>query len=167
MRPFTKGIKSMAAHSLTAKPCMPRSPSRAISSGYCRKELVPAADPPMGVVSICRYGFSNVGPYLEHYSGIQVQDPTGETGYYIPYIYVTTNDGALASGREVFGAPKKLAHIELIREDGLIQGTLERPAGKTPAHPYCSAKYPNERGDQADAARTHHLLFGPALAIHR
>ena len=94
------------------------------------KGLVPAADPPMGIVSICRYGFSNVGPYLEHYSGIQVRDPTGETGYYIPYIYVTTNDGALASGREVFGAPKKLAHIEIIREDGLIQGTLERPSGK-------------------------------------
>ena len=59
-----------------------------------------------------------------------IRDPSGEVGYYIPYIYVTTNDAALAAGREFLGAPKKLAKIELIREGGLIQGTLERPAGK-------------------------------------
>ncbi|MCA1458926.1 acetoacetate decarboxylase family protein [Bradyrhizobium sp. BRP22] len=94
------------------------------------KELLPAANPATGIVGIACYGSSTVGPYLEHYSGIQVRDPGGETGYYIPYIYVTTNDAALASGREVLGAPKKLAHITLTQEGGLIQGTLERSAGK-------------------------------------
>jgi len=94
------------------------------------KELVPAANPPIGIVAIAFYGLSNFGSYLEQYSGIQVRDPSGDTGYYIPYIYVTTNDAALASGREALGAPKKLGHIELTREGGLIQGTLERPAGK-------------------------------------
>ena len=93
------------------------------------KGLVPAADPPIGVVVIAHYGLSNFGPYLEQYSGIQVRDPSGETGYYIPYIYVT-NDVAMAAGREHLGAPKKLAHIELVRDGDLIQGTLERPAGK-------------------------------------
>ncbi|WP_346730126.1 acetoacetate decarboxylase family protein [Bradyrhizobium sp. IC3195] len=56
-------------------------------------------------MGVACYGLSTVGPYLEHYSGIQVRDPGGQTGYYIPYIYVTTNDAALASG--VLGAPKQ------------------------------------------------------------
>jgi len=94
------------------------------------EQLVPTVDPPIGVATIVRYGISNIGSYLEQYSGIQVRDPSGETGYYNPYIYLTPNDAALASGREVFGAPKKFAKIELIREGGLIQGTLERPVGK-------------------------------------
>ncbi|OAF02802.1 hypothetical protein AYJ54_25715 [Bradyrhizobium centrolobii] len=94
------------------------------------KQLTPAADPAVGVVGIANYGSSIVGPYLEQYSGIEVRDPGGETGFYIPYIYVTTNDAALASGREILGAPKKLAHIALTREGSLIQGTLERPTGK-------------------------------------
>ncbi|MEY9593159.1 acetoacetate decarboxylase [Bradyrhizobium yuanmingense] len=94
------------------------------------KELAPAANPAIAIVGVASYRSSTVGPYLECYSGIQVRDPDGETGYYIPYIYVTVNDAALASGREVLGAPKKLAHIRLIREGGLIQGTLERPKGK-------------------------------------
>ena len=92
--------------------------------------LVSAADPPIGLVAILWYGESTVGSYLEQVSGIQVRDQGGETGFYIPYIYLTTNDAALASGREVFGAPKKFANIELVREGGLIQGTLERPAGR-------------------------------------
>ncbi|MCP3397204.1 MULTISPECIES: acetoacetate decarboxylase family protein [unclassified Bradyrhizobium] len=94
------------------------------------KQLRPAADPAVGVVGIASYGSSIVGPYLEQYSGIEVRDSGGETGFYIPYIYVTANDAALASGREALGAPKKFAHIALTRESGLIQGTLERPAGK-------------------------------------
>ncbi|WP_439371771.1 acetoacetate decarboxylase family protein [Bradyrhizobium sp. DASA03120] len=99
-------------------------------SSLLPKGLVPVANPSIAIVGVASYPSSTVGPYLECYSGIQVRDPGGETGFYIPYIYVTTNDAALASGREVLGAPKKLAHITLIREAGLIQGTLERPAGK-------------------------------------
>jgi hypothetical protein len=68
--------------------------------GLLPKELVPAADPLVGVVAIAHYGLSNFGSYLEQYSGIQVRDASGDSGYYIPYIYVTTNDAALASGRE-------------------------------------------------------------------
>ncbi|MCP3460387.1 acetoacetate decarboxylase family protein [Bradyrhizobium sp. CCGUVB23] len=93
-------------------------------------QLRPAANPVVGIVGIASYGSSMVGPYLEQYSGIEVRDPGGETGFYIPYIYVTANDAALASGREALGAPKKFARIALTRESGLIQGTLERPAGK-------------------------------------
>ncbi|WP_338060723.1 MULTISPECIES: acetoacetate decarboxylase family protein [Bradyrhizobium] len=59
---------------------------------------------------VASYPSSTVGPYLECSSGIQVRDPGGEAGFLI-LTYVTTNDAALASGREVLGAPKKLAYI--------------------------------------------------------
>jgi acetoacetate decarboxylase len=82
-----------------------------------------------GAVWISHYGFSTLGEYKEFISLIQVEDEVGDRGYYIPYIYVT-NDAALAAGRELAGAPKKLAKIELIQELDVIQGILERPAGK-------------------------------------
>jgi len=82
-----------------------------------------------GAVWISHYGFSTLGEYKEFISLIQVEDETGDQGYYIPYIYVT-NDAALAAGREVAGAPKKLAKIELTQELDLVQGVLERPTGK-------------------------------------
>ncbi|MEM3478221.1 MAG: acetoacetate decarboxylase family protein [Archaeoglobaceae archaeon] len=82
-----------------------------------------------GGVWISHYGFSTVGIYNEYISVIQVEDELGDMGYYIPYIYVT-NDAALAAGREIAGAPKKLAKIELTQELDVVQGILERPAGK-------------------------------------
>lgn len=91
--------------------------------------LVPTNDPPIGGVNVLRYGFSQIGPYQEEFSFIQVQDPQGECGYYIPYIYVTT-DAAMAAGRELLGAPKKLATITLGWQNDVIQGALERPTGK-------------------------------------
>jgi acetoacetate decarboxylase len=89
----------------------------------------PLSDPPQGGIWIAHYSFSTVGEYHEFLSVIQVEDPKGEIGYYIPYIYVT-NDAALAAGRELAGAPKKLARIELKKEYDLVQGILERPSGK-------------------------------------
>jgi len=68
--------------------------------------LEPFSDPPQGAIWI-----------------------SGELGYYIPYIYVT-NDAAMAAGRELAGAPKKLADIDIKNELDFLQGTLERPAGK-------------------------------------
>jgi hypothetical protein len=74
--------------------------------------LVPTVDPPIGIVAILRYGVSNVGSYSEQFSGIQVRDKGGETGYYIPYIYLTSNDAALASGREVQKSSPALSLFE-------------------------------------------------------
>ncbi len=91
--------------------------------------LKPYSDPPQGGIWIAHYSFSTVGEYYEYLSVVQVEDEHGEMGYYIPYIYVT-NDAALAAGRELAGAPKKLAKIELKREYDVVQGVLERPAGK-------------------------------------
>lgn len=61
------------------------------------------------------------------FSLIQV-DFNGSLGYYIPYIYVTS-DAALTAGREVVGAPKKLANIDILKENDIL-GYLERPKGK-------------------------------------
>ncbi len=87
------------------------------------------SDPPYAGIWISRYSFSTLGEYNEYLSVIQVKDVRGEMGYYIPYIYVT-NDSAMAAGRELAGAPKKLAHIEFRKEVDVIQATLERPSGK-------------------------------------
>jgi acetoacetate decarboxylase len=91
--------------------------------------LKPASKPAQGGIWISHYPFSTVGEYYEYISTIQVQDEQGDIGYYIPYIYVT-NDAAMAAGRELAGAPKKLAKIDLIKEYDVIQGILERPAGR-------------------------------------
>lgn len=95
------------------------------------RSIVPEGLKPLGSGGIwfSHYGFSTLGPYNEYITAIQVEDEVGDIGYYIPYIYVT-NDAAMAAGREIAGAPKKLAKIELIGELDLLQGILERPAGK-------------------------------------
>ncbi len=91
--------------------------------------LKPYSKPAQGGIWISHYSFSTVGEYYEYISTIQVEDENGDMGYYIPYIYVT-NDAALAAGREVAGAPKKLAKIELTKEYDVVQGILERPSGR-------------------------------------
>ncbi len=91
--------------------------------------LKPYSQPAQGGIWISRYSFSTVGIYNEYLTVIQVEDEQGDMGYYIPYIYVT-NDSALAAGRELAGAPKKLANIGLVKELDVVMGYLERPTGK-------------------------------------
>lgn len=91
--------------------------------------LEPFSDPPQGSIWISKYDYSTLGAYNEHISFIIVKDVHGEMGYYIPYIYVT-NDAALAAGRELAGAPKKIADITLENKSDFIVGTLDRPSGK-------------------------------------
>jgi acetoacetate decarboxylase len=88
-----------------------------------------AGDPPLGMVLIAEYGASTLGTYSEFTSFVQVVDEEGAMGMYVPYIYVT-NDAAMAAGREVLGAPKKLASIELSMTYDTVQGTMERPDRK-------------------------------------
>jgi len=91
--------------------------------------LKPYSKPAQGGIWISHYPFSTVGEYHEYLTVIQVEDEQGDMGYYIPYIYVT-NDSALAAGRELAGAPKKLANIGLVKELDVVMGYLERPTGK-------------------------------------
>ena len=72
------------------------------------------------------YGLSTVGVYREALIALPVKTEGVELAYYIPYIYVT-NDAAMAAGRELAGAPKKLGDIKLVINDyGLVIGTLDR-----------------------------------------
>lgn len=91
--------------------------------------IQPASSPPQATLFVGHYPFSTVGEYHEVLWLIEVEDLNGERTNYLPYIYVT-NDAAMAAGRELAGAPKKMAHIDLGREGDSIQGTLERPTGK-------------------------------------
>ncbi len=104
----------------------------AFSIGEDVSDLVPSGlhvpDTPLGAVFIADYGASTLGPYAEFVSLIQVVDDEGEQGMYIPYIYVT-NDSAMAAGRELLGAPKKLAEISLSAELDVVSGSISRPAG--------------------------------------
>lgn len=87
------------------------------------------SDPPQAGYWLAYYSNSTLGPYYEWISLVMVEDEEGDFGYYIPYIYVT-NDAALAAGREVAGAPKKLAEMNIKRELEFIKGSIERPGGK-------------------------------------
>jgi len=93
-------------------------------------ELVPHGlhldDPAFGAVLVADYGASTLGPYAEYVSILRVVDDDGAPGFYIPYIYVT-NEAALAAGRELLGAPKKLAAISVGLESAAAVGTLSRP----------------------------------------
>ena len=40
-----------------------------------------------------------------------------------------TTEAPLAAGREIWGIPKKLAHIEFTRENDHPMGSVERPKG--------------------------------------
>lgn len=88
--------------------------------------ITPYSDPPSAGVLLAHYPHTTVGGYHEYLAVIQVEDLDGEMAYYIPYIYVT-NDAALVAGRELAGAPKKLAHMNIDRSDSIYRAHMSRP----------------------------------------
>lgn len=97
-------------------------------TGLLPDGIEPTSDPVQAGILVANYSFSTVGQYYEYLTVIQVEDVNGELAYYIPYIYVT-NDAALVAGRELAGAPKKLAEIGIDWKSDVVQATLERPEG--------------------------------------
>ncbi|MBL7166274.1 MAG: acetoacetate decarboxylase family protein [Dehalococcoidales bacterium] len=83
--------------------------------------------PPMANLIFIKYPFSTLGPYDEVILGISCLWQ-GKPRFYIAHIVLNT-DIPLAAGREIWGYPKKLAHITLEKEGDLITGTMERPWG--------------------------------------
>lgn len=85
------------------------------------------SEPAIGTVLIRRYPFSTLGPYEE---AILIVGCTfqGKPSSYIPHI-VVNSDIPMAAGREIWGYPKKFAHITLEKDGDLIVGTMERPKG--------------------------------------
>ncbi len=72
-----------------------------------------------------RYPFSPLGPYLEVILSVICLwegSPCGDIS-----LIVVDSDQPQAAGREIWGYPKKMAHITLETEGDLIIGTMERP----------------------------------------
>jgi acetoacetate decarboxylase len=84
-------------------------------------------EPATAVLSFYEYSWTTFGPYNEAILSLLVEH-RGRPMSYIMHIAVTTEPPMLA-GREIWGFPKKLAHIEFKSEKDMICGTLERPAG--------------------------------------
>jgi acetoacetate decarboxylase len=84
-------------------------------------------EPATATLLFIKYPFSTLGPYLEAILSVGCiwqGDPRG----YIAHIVLDT-DAPTAAGREIWGFPKKLAHITFENEGDLIIGTMERPEG--------------------------------------
>ena len=64
---------------------------------------------------------------------------------------IVTGDAAMAAGREIWGYPKKLGHVEIAKETQLITATVERPRKVR----LCTATIkPEEPMDEAAIAST-------------
>lgn len=74
-----------------------------------------------------RYPFSTLGPYLETILSVGCIWESSPCSF-IAHI-VVDSDQPQAAGREIWGYPKKMAHITLETEGDLITGTMERPRG--------------------------------------
>jgi acetoacetate decarboxylase len=93
--------------------------------------IEPLSDPPQVVVTVTDIGFHvPLGPYTEAYVSVRSQF-RGEAIRYIAFMWVNS-DAAMAAGREIYGAPKKMGKVILRNASTsteLIQGSVERPEG--------------------------------------
>jgi len=101
-----------------------RSSAEAVAQ-FVPDELEPAGDR----VILHFYRIHDAGPFAA-YGELAVHlpvrhAPTGVTGAYSPLLYLES-DGALASGREIFGQPKKIATVTLAPDGDLLVGRMTR-----------------------------------------
>jgi len=83
--------------------------------------------PATATLLFVKYPFSTLGPYLEAILSVGCLWQ-GEPRGYVAHIVLDT-DAPTGAGREIWGFPKKLAHITFENEGDLIMGTMERPKG--------------------------------------
>ncbi len=83
--------------------------------------------PAQAVLLVIYYPRSSFGPYNEAILTIRCAFD-GVPHSYIAHIVVDTVP-PLVGGREIWGFPKKIAHITFEEEQELVSGTVERPAG--------------------------------------
>jgi acetoacetate decarboxylase len=101
-----------------------RSTAEAVAR-FVPEELEPAGER----VLLHFYRIHDAGPFAA-YGELQVHIPvrhpaTGVSGGFSPFMYLES-DGATASGREIFGQPKKIATITLAPEGDLLVGRMTR-----------------------------------------
>lgn len=101
------------------------------TDGEAAAELLPEGltlpTPARAVLTFVHYPRSTFGPYNETILSIRCEWE-GEAQGYIAHIAVDTVP-PMVGGREIWGYPKKLAHIEIAQEQELVRATLERPEG--------------------------------------
>jgi acetoacetate decarboxylase len=94
-----------------------------------RKLLPEPLEPAGDTVLIHIYEMNDTdgfGSYNE--SAVQVAavyTPTGERGFYSPYLFLDS-DGGVAAGREIYGQPKKLGFPKIEVRQDLVVGTVAR-----------------------------------------
>jgi acetoacetate decarboxylase len=95
------------------------------------EHVEPSTDPPQIVVAVTDVGFHvPLGPYTESYVAVRASF-RGEPIRFVAYMWATS-DAAMAAGREIYGAPKKLGQVVLRHHSPsseLMQGFVERPPG--------------------------------------
>jgi acetoacetate decarboxylase len=95
------------------------------------ENLEPSTDPPQIVVTVTDVGLHiPLGPFTESYVAIRSLFK-GKPVRYVAYMWINS-DAAMAAGREIYGAPKKLAKVSLSHTlpcSEVIQGIIERPYG--------------------------------------
>ena len=78
-------------------------------------------------MSVFTAPFTTLGPYssaIVRLNCLWQGQPKGYVCYQI-----VTGDAAMSAGREVWGYPKKLGHVELIKEHQVLTALVERPRG--------------------------------------
>lgn len=88
----------------------------------------PPVEPDGDVVGIHIYRMNDtswMGPFFEANVMFGARLPSGRSGAYSPYLFLSS-DGGVAHGREVHGQPKKLARPSLEFRGDLIVGGIER-----------------------------------------
>ena len=84
------------------------------------------ADAPNGLIFIAEYPETNLGPgYREAALFIRCQYE-GEGGSYCLSMPIMSEENRLYNGRDIFGFPKKMAHIELEKNGKRVRGSVER-----------------------------------------
>lgn len=85
------------------------------------------SEPATASIIIAKYHFSTFGPYNEAILGVACKW-NGEPMTYLPNLFVT-QEAPLIAGREIWGYPKKLAHVDVTQEHEEFMGIIERPKG--------------------------------------
>lgn len=88
-------------------------------------EGLEVASPAVAVLTVFNFPFGTLGSYNEVALDLGCVWK-GKDKFYTAYILVD-NDAGLAAGREIWGLPKKLAHIQISKEYDLVMGVAERP----------------------------------------
>ena len=94
-------------------------------------ELVPEPlalpEPVKACLIFNNFEWSTGGPYFELMQGINVEFQ-GESCVYFTQLAVS-EVVPLMAGREVYGFPKKVGHLEFVRQDDILAMYYERPKG--------------------------------------